>query len=241
MAITNFDDLKTAPKYKSINYLNTFRRLIPRGPIWGFARSLVSTFIQDVVHTGQANTIQDTIYSGQPETIQDTSSTTIESKSYTLSNLFSVISEEPARAEKKEWELLQEATPGLSVDLLEEWEFQAGLPGECGQSLPLTLEERQIQVHAKLYGEGQTVTVEYLVDYALLFGFTINIVEVSTNNSAWIVGTARMGKDRFGRKAAIDGSFIIEVLAGTGNLDQLKCIFEEIKPAHLIIVWDDQR
>lgn len=238
MAI-DFETLKTRPVYDGGAYLSMLRRLLPLGPIWGFLQRLTGELLIDIPWPG--NTIEDAPFTGQPEAIQDIiTGTSGEASDSILGRFFSVLGSELARLEARAWYLLQESTPGLSVELLTDWEAEAGLPDSCTGSLALTVEERQIQVHQKLFGENQTITVEYLEDYALNFGFDITVDEGGVATEPFICGVAICGRNRLGGFNVVN-QLTIYVHSGTGNLQQLQCIFKKIIPAHLIVIWVDER
>jgi len=234
----DFETLTTQPVYNGFNYLSLLRRLLPRGPIWGFTQSLEGELLQDLIPPGEE--LQDEFDTGAGYEIQDTVDNPENVSTSLLGRLFAVIADELAKIESRAFYLLQESTPGLSVELLEDWEKEAGLPDSCSSTLELTVPERQLQVHAKLYGENQTTTPAFLIDYAELFGFTITIDEDTVINEPFITGVARTGRSRlvgYGARSIMT----ITVTAGTGNLDQLKCIFKKLKPSHVVIIWVDAR
>lgn len=237
MAI-NFETLKTRSCYSGYNYLLQLKRLLPRGPIWGFITRLDQEIIQDVVINTEDEIIQDIIPPG--DTIQDVILNDTSITTSLFGRLLSVFAEELARAETRAFTLLQESTPGLSTELLDSWEGQAGLPGPCSNSLDLTILERQLAVHAKLFTENQTVTKEYLIEYASILGFTIAIDEGGIATEPFIVGVARVGRNRLGGYG-VENQITITVTSGSGNLEQLQCVFSKLKPAHVIIVWVDNR
>lgn len=234
----DFKTLETRPIYGGSHYLSLLRRLLPRGPIWGFTQTLQGELLQDIVPPG--NELRDEVYTGGEDFVQDVVDSPEKISGSILGRFFSVIADELARIESRAFYLLQESTPGLSVDLLGDFEKMAGFPDECTGKLALTVEERQAQVHAKIYGESQTTTTQFFIDYAFIFGFVITIQEGGTFSEPFITGVARTGRSRLGGYG-VRNNAIITVHSGAGNLDQLKCIFKKLKPAHVIFVWVDER
>lgn len=72
--------------------------------------------------------------------------------------------------------LMMEACPPTSLELLSEWEKFAGLPDECTAGEAVTLEERRRAVVAKLTGRP-TLSVESFYWLAGLLGYEITIRE----------------------------------------------------------------
>jgi uncharacterized protein YmfQ (DUF2313 family) len=72
-------------------------------------------------------------------------------------------------------QLLLDASPDTTVNLLPEWEESLGLPDPCTPPNP-TFEQRQASVRAK-WGARGDMTVGYYIDLALLLGYVITITE----------------------------------------------------------------
>ena len=224
----NFESLLERPTYGAYEYLSLLRRLLPRGPIWGFAQRLELELLQDTYIPG--DDLQDIIL--EPEEtdfIQDV----IHDEEGVSPSLFgrflSVVAEELARVEDRAFRLLQESTAGVSVELLEDWEREAG-----------TLGAGQVQTHAKLYNESETVSVQYLTDYAAILGWTIIIDEGGVSTEPFITGVAITGRNRLGGYR-VANVLTITVTEGTGDLADLQSIFKKLKPSHIVIVWKDER
>ncbi len=226
-----FENLIPRQKYGEREYLEQLKQLLPLGLVWGFLARAGVEIWQNVIPPG--NQYQDTttgsaVVQGvvsRPGAIADT----------LFGRLLSCFAAELARVEQRVTGLRREEIPGLSVELLPEWENEAGLPDSC-VATTATVEERQRSVHARILGEYATITVGYLVDYATTLGFSILVEETTISSEPRIMGVARMGRQRMGGFGAFS-VVVITVLSGSGNLDQMKCIFSRIKPAHVVIVW----
>lgn len=140
--------------------------------------------------------------------------------------------------------LLVDAFPPSSVELLPEWEAALGLPDPCAGPAP-NLQGRQRQVLARFAGAGGQ-SVAYITQYALVLGFSITVTEYTP----FKVGQQAMGQPlgtqdwafawtanapsitttlfRAGQSAAD------EALATWGNT-VLGCELAFIKPAHTIM------
>lgn len=140
--------------------------------------------------------------------------------------------------------LLIDAFPATSVQLLPEWEAALGLPDPCAGESP-TLQGRQAQVVARFAGSGGQ-SVPYFVQYAQTLGYAITITEFVP---------FRAGQSRAGASCGVVGwaftwqvnsalntityfraslSAAGEPLASWGNT-VLQCEINEIKPAHTLV------
>lgn len=226
-------EIKLRKFFTVSEYLNQLRKLLPPGIIWGFDMGFVTGVIQDSV-TGEE--LQDNTAG---DTIQDSSA---DSEMYlsgsNLGKLFSVMADELSRCDTRTRDLMNGVIPGLSEDLLPDWERVLGIPGECETTDTLgTLEERRTRVHLKYTRASVTTTPDFFVQYASGLGWDISIAEDTVANEAFSVGAARVGRNRIGGNRSY-AYVIITVNSGTGDLDKLKCLFEQLKPAHLVLVWE---
>lgn len=102
-----------------------------------------------------------------------------------LGRFLQVIAREWNRLDTDINRLLTESIPGLSSELLAEWERVAGLPDECSPIAP-TVSQRQQIVHAQItQAKGEwteneeflPLTPKYFIDYASTLGMTVTIDE----------------------------------------------------------------
>ncbi len=226
MAI-DFESLKTRATYGAHEYLSMLRRLLPRGPIWGFDQYEEGEVFQDTLPSS-AEEFQDSVFvSG--DFLQDAVAGAVTISASALGLFFSVVGEELARIEARAYVLLQEAIAGVSVELLPDWEKEAGLIGAG-----------QLQTHARLYNENQTVTAEYLTEYADLIGWEIIVIEGGTDTEPFITGVARTGITRLGG-FRVSNILTIQIISGTGDVEAFKAILTKLIPAHVVVVWEDLR
>lgn len=233
---------KLTSKYRSTSYMAALQTLLPTGNIWIFSIGtglLASTLLFDKVLGTGYNTLQDLV--GGVDTLQDETTVGKESTEITNSlwgNLLSCFASELSRVRADIIKLQNEAVPGLSEELLEDWERILGLPGECALvGDTQTIEERQEIAHLKFYGTFKTTTNSYLVEVAVGLGFTVIVNELEISNNSFRLGVVRMGNNRMGGAGAY-AVLEITVIAGyTGDLAQLQCRFNKLKPAHTVIVW----
>jgi len=142
--------------------------------------------------------------------------------------------------------LINEAIPGLSDELLTEWEEELGLPDECG-GYAITKEERAAAAHAKYYAKYDGQSKQFYIDYVDNLGGIITIEDYSGSSSLFRVDKSRVDRTPL---EGIDGArlrsktsafkWIVHVYdTGNVSMNYLQCIFEKMKPAHTVIIWDD--
>jgi len=142
--------------------------------------------------------------------------------------------------------LMNEAIPGLSTELIEDWERDLGLPDECSVSIQ-TLTERQTSAHAKHITNYDGQNKQFYIDYASALGMTITITE-----TFGALGIFRVNVNRVDRTPSegVDGARLwsksarhkwsVNLLAvGSTSFEYLKCRFEQLKPAHTIVLYND--
>jgi uncharacterized protein YmfQ (DUF2313 family) len=95
----------------------------------------------------------------------------------TLTTLLDGIAKTYATADARAANLLIDAFPVTTVELLPEWEQTLGLPDPCLGSVP-TIQQRQNQVVARILGGGGQ-SVGYLTTFAASLGFPVAITEFS--------------------------------------------------------------
>ena len=220
-------------RYFEDDYLEMFRGLLPRGIIWGFEIFIVEEIIQDVISASEE--WQDT--NDSLDVIQDVVSALGEADSSLLGRLLSVFAAELERLEKRAWELLAETDPGVSTELLEDWERVLALPED--PNIETNIENRQRAAHTKLWGENVTATFQYYIDYAARLGFVVTVEENPALYATRVLGVARMGRERFSGTRGGNSILLITIISASpsSNLEQLQKTFDRIKQAHATIIW----
>lgn len=231
-------------------YLRALRGLLPQGFIWGFNTSDTSTLvIQDQISS--SDTIQDSILSSVPDTIQDSipgSGGGIFAGTK-LGIFLSVIATELYRFQERWYSLFKESIPGLSVELLPDWERVCGFPGPCIVDInALSIAERQANVHAKIFSRPAFgLSKPFYIDYAAILGYTITITEFTGTNNTFLVGPvgvdpfdigSRVG-DRLNNSSDV-ANVAFNINAGVNDparIARLQCEIEQIKPSHVKITW----
>lgn len=183
-------------------------------------------------------------------TIRDCSDT--ESNTSVWGEFLTVFALELSRLQDNMNKLLHEAVPGLSDELLDEWERIAGLPGDCG-TLATTKAQRQQLVHAVITrGKGtytpdefRPLTKQYYEEYAQNFNMDITINDAGSNTVFRTTQKYDGSIQRVTRTPdeGIDGArleslgslhtWYVNVLSDPeGNESLLQCLFDKMRPAH---------
>lgn len=149
-----------------------------------------------------------------------------------LNKILAGLAVEFARADQRLDDLVNEADPRTTSDLLSDWERVAGLPDNCQGELANTAQGRRAALVSKLRAQGGQ-TPGYYIDVAASLGYTVTITEhVETDESGiystWTVQTSvaanivnfRAGRSRAGER-----------LRSWGSSD-LECKLNQLKPAH---------
>lgn len=88
-------------------------------------------------------------------------------------------------------QVLIDASPATTVNLLVEWEESLGLPDPCTVSSP-SIAQRQAAVRAKFASRG-SLTIGYFIALAAALGFTVTITEFSVFVVGDVVGPPLYG------------------------------------------------
>lgn len=243
-------------KKSEVQYLEAIRWLLPPGFIWGFiARNEPLARLKDTISNSGNATYADNPTGTGVTTVQDspTSGDTPGISANTkFGALFSAIASEIFRFQDRWYALYRESIPGLSQELLGEWESLAGLPDSCSLEDNRTIEERQCDVHAKIFANHKRgMTRQFYIDYAATLGFVIDVQEFTSSGNPNIL--APVGVDPFDigmRLGASDGarfvkkgnqSFVVfEIISGPTDPEKisfLQCTMDKLKPAHVVINW----
>ncbi|MCU4119288.1 YmfQ family protein [Variovorax sp. N23] len=160
----------------------------------------------------------------------------------TLAGLAPSFERQNARANQ----LLVDAFPASTFELLPEWESTLGLPDPCAGTSP-TVAARRAQVVARLKAIGGQ-SVPYFIAYALALGYVITITEFAPAR----VGVLRAGDPLYGDDWAhawqINAQLntVQYMQVGTGVAGDalaywsnavLECQLREVMPAHTVLIF----
>lgn len=175
----------------------------------------------------------------------------------TLRKLLLAIGDELARVEGRGEDVLREAVPTTALETLEDWERVFGLPDECVEEIPETVNERRFAILGKLVATGGASRA-YFIDLAAALGFTITISEYTVAR----VGIFRSGDRLYGEawayawlvnadlsSPALEGWSGQSVLFRSGlgrsgdrlaswNGPALECFFRRSAPAHTVVLFE---
>ncbi len=143
-------------------------------------------------------------------------------------------------------DLLVDAFPGTTDELLPEWESTLALPDPCAGPAP-TLQQRRAQVVARLTDAGGC-SIPYLVGYAATLGFEITITQFAPARA----GTLRAGQPAYGSAWAFawrvnaSAATVTYFRAGQSTAGEplqafgnavLQCELERLAPAHTTVLF----
>lgn len=162
----------------------------------------------------------------------------------TLTMLLYALADEFARVDGRSFDLLEEADPRTTYELLPEWEFDYGLPDPCTGQLETIQQRREALVTKVTMIGGQSR--QYFIDLAARLGFEITITEFepftvgSTVDEpicdeawrwTWMVNAPEVRVIEFTAESGVN-----EALQTWGN-ELLECAITRLKPAHTNVLF----
>lgn len=162
----------------------------------------------------------------------------------TLTKLLHAMADELARVDGRAAQLIEEADPRTTAELLADWERVAGLPDACVTDAQSTA-QRRAALHARLTTLGGQ-SVAYFVALAASLGYTVTITEfnpLSVNDNvehplygqpwqfAWQINAPL---NTVGTLSVTDT--VADPLAWWGN-ELLECVVDRLKPAHTHVLF----
>lgn len=143
--------------------------------------------------------------------------------------LLAAHADELARVDQRGRDLLDEADPRTTEELIEQWEAQVGLPDPC-VTTPQTLDERRAAVVARLV-TPLGLNEAFFIELAAAAGYTITI----QSRPVRLYGRAVYG----GPYGDTDWRYVwVVVVDGSGPSEPLECLFERAKPAHTVVQFE---
>jgi uncharacterized protein YmfQ (DUF2313 family) len=145
--------------------------------------------------------------------------------------------------------LIVDAFPCSTMELLPEWEATLGLPDPCVQPPLATIQQRAAAVCGKFAARGGS-SAEYFIHLAASLGFQITIETFSP----FRVGYSRVGQPLCGEEWAFAWRIAVQGNVGaitwfrvgssatgeplaTWGIMLLQCAFEKLLPANTIPIW----
>lgn len=163
-----------------------------------------------------------------------------------ITKLLTPFAQELRYLEEQVAKLLNESMPGTVEELLVEWEEDLGLPDLCS---PLTLldEERLRVIYAKYVTLYDGQNSQFYIDYVSNLGGLITITDYTGSAAVFRVDTNRVTRTPL---EGIDGArlrskesrfkWIVNIYdTGSVSLEYIQCRFNQLKPAHTQLIWND--
>lgn len=153
-----------------------------------------------------------------------------------------------ARLHARVLQLVTEADPRTTAEMLADWERAYGLPDPCLGVLPATIQERRAALVTKITSTGGA-SIAYFEGLAATLGFpSVTITEFDLFRAgisragdpargaawafAWQVNAPAVSVTWFRAGLSSAG----EPLAAWGN-ELLECAFDRLKPAHTVVLF----
>lgn len=136
---------------------------------------------------------------------------------------------ELARAHNRLLDVLEEADPRTTTELIDAWERVLGLPEPTDPSPPTTLADRRAVVHAKFIARGGSQPA-ILADVIAAAGYTDTVIELPT--------LFRSDESASDERAYDDEWvwywFVWRLTTPTQGWARLQAVLDAIKPAHTV-------
>ena len=167
-------------------------------------------------------------------------------QSSNLGKLLHGLSEEPARIDSRCRDLLNEADPSRTVEMLTEWESVFGLPDTCTGELE-TLQERRAALLARVTMVGGQ-SPGFFISIAQSLGYEVTISEYfpfragagaagdGVQNEAWQFAWTVNAPETTVTSFRAGQSGAGEPLRTWGN-DLLECAIQQLCPAHTTVIF----
>lgn len=169
-----------------------------------------------------------------------------------ITQLLSGLSQELARIDSCAWQLIDEADPRTTNELLGGWERVAGLPDSCVVALvgDQTVAQRQLSLASRIAGVGGQ-SAAYFDAIAQAFGYTISITEFSIHTVRRTVATPIAGRDwayawlvNISPLVAVSYHSVVgpvnEALSYQDSISAIaaiECVIRRYAPAHTLVVF----
>jgi uncharacterized protein YmfQ (DUF2313 family) len=230
-----FDRYRKRPPFSTGHFLHMLRKLLPKGSIWGYTSGALEDLVFDT-YTDEALWLNCPSDVGITTYQNNTNATQIWASS-PFGIFWSVIASELKRLQDRAYDLVREMVPGLATEMLPEWyeitvrdAYEVALVGDDP-------DKKRALAHGKIFNEAQSATASWFEEYGATLGFDITVNETPQASSPFVCGVSRCGQRLGGR-----GSFsIVEITVNSAepdaNLELMQGLFDNAKPAHVVIVW----
>lgn len=149
-------------------------------------------------------------------------------------DVLTAIGDELGRVDGRAGDLMREIDPRTTTELLDEWESELGLPGECiTDPAASTDEERRGAIIAQLLSTGRQ-DEQYFIDILAGFGVTATIV----NEMPFEMGISGMGDPVGGSEWRHVWRIVTGDDVSPAMVEAIKCAINRYKPAHTVVLYD---
>lgn len=159
--------------------------------------------------------------------------------------LLDALAQEFARVDGRDDQLLLEAIPSTTLELLPDWERVAGIP-DCCSGVASTIQDRRNAVVAKITNLGGQ-SPAYFVGFAASLGYAVTVEEFrpfrvgssagsSLTNGSWAFTWRIRGASTTETYFRSGVSSVGEPLASWGNAS-LECRMRRLKPSHTVLLF----
>lgn len=142
--------------------------------------------------------------------------------------------------------LLVDAFPTTTIELLPEWEETLGLPDPCAGIAP-SIDARRAQVIARIKATGGQ-SVAYFIAYALALGYVITVTQFIPARAGILSASDPVNGDDWAHAWQVNAPLNTVSYAYAGTMSAgdalaywsnavLECELGEIKPAHTILIF----
>lgn len=165
----------------------------------------------------------------------------------TMDDLLGAIAEELARVDARGDDLLREAFPDTTDELIIDWERVAGLPSDCLADITQTKAQRRQVLVSKLSDVGDN-TPQGIIDIAAEAGYVVTVDEFSPfeaghsaagesiSNDDWVFVLKINGPESTVTEFKVGESAVGEALRSWGN-ERLECVILEKAHAHWVVLF----
>lgn len=164
-----------------------------------------------------------------------------------LDDLLASLAEEWARIDERGEQLIGEALPATSTELLPDWERVLSLPDKCAGTLETTMQGRRNAVASKLTSTGGQSRA-YFIEVARALGYEVTIEEFRPFRAGFSVAGDPLtnGDWIFAWRIRAPAVTVIHFKAGqsaagealrTWGNDTLECKINQLAPAHTVPIF----
>lgn len=151
-----------------------------------------------------------------------------------LTQLLDALAAELARVDVYIAAQILQMLPDTTTDLLPEWETITGLPGKCSNTVRSTAAARRMDIKSKLAASGGA-SRDYFISVAENYGVSVSISEYRPFRCGINAASDSLTNDFWPFTWCVRAPGLG---AEDGSREVIECLFNAIKPAHTIVIFD---